>query len=155
MGEAVADETKLALLGVLLDRVEELFLGDLCVWVRKSASCTIDVAGGYAIGWWWKAREWSYLLLGVGPAGDLNDHVQDGLLLVGVEGNVVEGRDGDAILLDVNTVLQRVRLGNLANGVGHVGCGGREMPGEEGSSGERRGRRRSGGRKGGGRGRGC
>lgn len=31
VGEAVTDETELALLGVLLDRVEELLLGDLCV----------------------------------------------------------------------------------------------------------------------------
>ena len=31
VGEAVADETELALLDVLLDRVEELLLGDLCV----------------------------------------------------------------------------------------------------------------------------
>lgn len=61
----------------------------------------------------------SYLLLGVGPAGDLDDHVQDVLGLVGEEGDIVEGRDGLAILLDVNTVLQRVGLGNLANGVRH------------------------------------
>lgn len=31
----------------------------------------------------------------------------------------MEGRDGDAILLDIDTVLQRVRLGNLADGVRH------------------------------------
>lgn len=62
-----------------------------------------------------------YLLLGVGPSRDLNDHVQDGLLSIGVEGDVVEGRDGLAILLDINTVLQRVRLGNLANGIRHGG----------------------------------
>ena len=30
MGEAVADVSKLALLHVLLDRVEEVFLGELC-----------------------------------------------------------------------------------------------------------------------------
>ena len=30
VGEAVADEAQLALLGVLLDGVEELILGDLC-----------------------------------------------------------------------------------------------------------------------------
>lgn len=100
------------------------------------------------------AIERPYLLLSVGPAGDLNDHVQDLLLLVGVEGDIVEGRDGDAILLNVNTVLQRVRLSDLANGIRHFGCGGREMPGDQSSSGERRGRRRSGGRKGG-RKRGC
>lgn len=62
-----------------------------------------------------------YLLLGVGPAGDLNDHVEDGLLLVGIEGNVVEGRDGLAILLNVNTVLQGVGLADLSDGVGHGG----------------------------------
>jgi hypothetical protein len=38
-------------------------------------------------------------------------------------------------------VLQRVRLGDLANGIRHFGSGGREMPGEESNSGERRGRR--------------
>ena len=63
----------------------------------------------------------SYLLLGVGPAGDLNDHVEDGLLLVGIEGDIVEGRDGLAILLDVDTVLQGVGLADLANGVRHGG----------------------------------
>lgn len=35
MGEAVADEAQLALLGVLLDGVEELLLGDLW-WGRIS-----------------------------------------------------------------------------------------------------------------------
>lgn len=63
----------------------------------------------------------SYLLLGVGPAGDLNDHVQDGLLLIGVERNVVEGRDGDAILLNEHTVLESVWGTNLADRVRHVG----------------------------------
>jgi hypothetical protein len=54
----------------------------------------------------------AYLLLGVGPARDLNDHVQDGLLLVGIEGDVVEGGDGLAILLDVDAVLKGVRSRN-------------------------------------------
>lgn len=62
---------------------------------------------------------WTYLLLGVGPARDLNNHVQDGLLLIGVERDIVERRDGDAILLVVDTVLQRVGLANLADGVRH------------------------------------
>ena len=56
VGETVSDETELALLDVLLDRVERLFLGDLH--------------------------------LGVGPSGNLNDHVEDGLGLVGEEGDV-------------------------------------------------------------------
>lgn len=62
-----------------------------------------------------------YLLLGVGPARDLDNHVEDSLLLVGIERDVVEGRDWDSILLDVDTVVQRVRLANLADGVRHFG----------------------------------
>lgn len=61
-----------------------------------------------------------YLELGVGPSRDLNNHVEDGLLLVGIEGDIVEGRDGNAILLQVDTVFQGVRRSNLANAVG--GC---------------------------------
>jgi hypothetical protein len=89
--EAVSDVSKLALLDVLLDGVEELLLGDL--------------------------------KLSIGPSRNLDNHVQDVLLLVGVERNIVEGGDGLAILLDVNTVLEGVGSRNLADGVvgGHVG----------------------------------
>ena len=45
------------------------------------------------------------LHLGVGPAGDLDYHVQDAIVLVGEEGDVVEGRDDAAVLLDEHTVL--------------------------------------------------
>ena len=66
---------------------------------------------------------YSHLLLGVGPAGDLNDHVEDGLLGIGVERDIVEGRDGDAILLDVDAVLQGVGSADLADAVvGSHGC---------------------------------
>ena len=61
------------------------------------------------------------LELGIGPARNLDNHVQDGLLRVGVQGNIVEGRDGHAILLDVDAVLQRVRSANLAQAVGRHG----------------------------------
>jgi len=40
----------------------------------------------------------------VGPAGDLNDHIEDALVLVGKEGDVVEGRNDRAILLNVDTM---------------------------------------------------
>lgn len=36
----------------------------------------------------------------------LDDHVEDGLLLVGVQRNVMEGGDWDTILLDVDSVLE-------------------------------------------------
>ena len=42
--------------------------------------------------------------LGVGPAGDLNNHVEDTVVLVCEEGNVMKGRDDGAILLDVDAV---------------------------------------------------
>jgi hypothetical protein len=63
VGEAVADETKLALLDVLLDRVQKLLLGDLH--------------------------------LAIGPSWDFDNHVEDSLGLIGVEGNIVEWRDWD------------------------------------------------------------
>lgn len=90
-------------------------------------------------------RAWiqSYLLFGIGPAGDLHDHVQNGLLLVGIQRDVMEGRDGDAIPLDEDTILECVRLANPADGVfgpglcvGHGwklgGGNGREMSRQEG-----------------------
>lgn len=67
----------------------------------------------------------SYLHLSIGPAGHLNDHVEDGLLWVGIERDIVERRDGLAILLDKDAVLQGIWGSNLPDGViGHV-CGGR------------------------------
>lgn len=59
----------------------------------------------------------AHLKLAVGPSRNLDNHVQDGLLLVGIERNVVKGGHGDAILLDVDAVLQSVLGGNLADGV--------------------------------------
>lgn len=73
----------------------------------------------------------SHLHLRIGPARDLNDHVEDGLLLIGIQRDVVEGRDGDAILLDVDAVLEGVRradlagselLGSVGGDGGHGGC---------------------------------
>lgn len=45
------------------------------------------------------------LHLRVSPAGDLNDHVEDTVALVGEKGNVVEGGQDRAILLDVDSML--------------------------------------------------
>ena len=47
------------------------------------------------------------LHLRVGPAGDLDDHVQDAIVLVGEEGNVVERGDDSAVALREDTVLCR------------------------------------------------
>lgn len=44
------------------------------------------------------------LHLGVGPARNLNDHVEDTLALVGEEGDVVERRQNGAILFDEHTM---------------------------------------------------
>ena len=74
--EAVSDKPELALLGVLLDGVQSLLLGDFH--------------------------------LGVGPSGNLDNHVQDSLGLISEQGNVVESRDGLAVLLEEDSVLERV-----------------------------------------------
>lgn len=39
------------------------------------------------------------------PAGDLDDHVEDTLVLVGEEGDVMEGGDDGTILLDEDAVV--------------------------------------------------
>lgn len=59
----------------------------------------------------------SHLLLGIGPARNLNNHVEDGLLLIGKERNVVEWRDGFAIFLEVDAVLEGMRGGDSAHRV--------------------------------------
>lgn len=68
-------------------------------------------------------QAFTHLHLSIGPARHLNNHVEDGLLRVGIEGYVVERRYGLAVLLDENAVLQGVWGTNLPDGVvGHV-CG--------------------------------
>lgn len=126
VGEAVADISKLALLDVLLDGVEELLLGDLRGEIVSRVSQGKNKGGGgaesnnsnYLIPSLQRVQKCiSYLELGIGPSRNLNNHVQDGLLLVGIERDVVEGRDGDAILLDVDAVLESVGSRNLADAV--------------------------------------
>ena len=39
------------------------------------------------------------------PARNFDDHVEDRALLVGEEGNVVEGREDGAVLFEVDAVL--------------------------------------------------
>ena len=124
VGEAVADEAELALLGVLLDGVQELVLGDLS-YHCLSASTLQSVLAPL-----WQQARGTDLLLGIGPARDLDDHVKDGLLGIGVERDVVEGRDGHTVLFDVHAVLERVGGGDLADAVGgRHGAGGRQVTG--------------------------
>jgi len=112
--EAVTNVAKLALLDVLLDRVERLLLGDL--YPRQIRKCSDGI-------WVAKGTVSTHLHLGVGPARHLNNHVQDGLALVGVERDVVKGRDGLAILLDEDAVLEGVGSSDSACSVGVCGVG--------------------------------
>lgn len=57
------------------------------------------------------------LHLAVCPSWDLNNHVQDGLLLIGIKGDIVEWRNWNAILFDVDTVLQSVWSSDLSDSV--------------------------------------
>ena len=110
MGEAITDEAELALLDILLDGVEGLLLGDLSfatqtcqLWPLSShlqPSPTLS----------------TYLHLSIGPSWHLNNHVEDGLLLIGIQRDVVERRARLAILLDVDAVLEGV------GGVDLAGC---------------------------------
>lgn len=55
--------------------------------------------------YWIEALLLAYLHFGVGPPGDLHDHVQDSIVLVREERNVVERRDDLAVALNVSAVL--------------------------------------------------
>jgi len=100
--EAVADITELALLDVLLDWVEGLFLADLH--------------------------------LGVCPSRDLDDHVAESLLLIGVERDIVERGDGGTVLLDEDTVIEGVGLPNFPYRVCHWINGSGEVAGNKGGT---------------------
>jgi hypothetical protein len=57
----------------------------------------------------------TYFHFAIGPSWDLNDHVQDSLLLIGIERDIVEWGDWNSIFLDVDAVLQGVWSADLAN----------------------------------------
>lgn len=82
--------------------IQELFFGDLDD--RR-------ISGLY---WGAQLTRFAHLQFGICPTRDLDNHVENGLLLVGVQRNVVEGRDGDAILLNVGSELAGVESSNLA-----------------------------------------
>ena len=121
MWEAVTDEAKFALLDILLDRVEGLLFGDLMKagWlavmserytgrtarVRRRQCFPMCYVGG------------TDLHLRIGPAGNLDNHVEDGLLLIGIQGDIVEWGNGDAILLNKDAMLEGVGSANLAGGI--------------------------------------
>lgn len=62
-------------------------------------------------------RQVTYLHLGIGPSRNLDDHVQDGLLFIGIQGDVVKWGNRDSILFKVDAVLQSVRSSDLAGGI--------------------------------------
>ena len=62
-------------------------------------------------------REKTYLHLRIGPARDFDDHVENGMRFIGVERDIMEGRDWHAILLDINAVIKGVWSSDLASSV--------------------------------------
>jgi len=48
------------------------------------------------------------LELGIGPTGDLDNHVEDAVALVGKEGNVVEGGDDGSVLFGIDAMVEGV-----------------------------------------------
>jgi hypothetical protein len=121
VGEAVANEAQLALLDILLDGIEEIVLGDLAVDFLLAVVCGVE----HSVDRNPTAMAKTYLHLAIGPARDLNDHVQDGLLLVCIQRDIVERRDGHAIFLNVNAVLQGIGTRDLSCLVGRGHIGGR------------------------------
>ena len=59
----------------------------------------------------------THLHLRVGPSWNLNHHIQDRLLLIGIQWDIVEGRARLAILLNPDAVFEGVGSADLAGGV--------------------------------------
>jgi len=72
------------------------------------------------------------LHLCVGPPWNLNNHVEDGLGLICVEGDIVEWGDWDTILLDEDTVIEGVGLANFSHRVCHFVCTAGEVASNQG-----------------------
>jgi len=71
------------------------------------------------------------LHLRVRPAGDLDDHVEDAIVLISEEWDVVERRHDTAVVLHINSVFKRVLRSNQTRGELHGrGCGERTSSGE-------------------------
>lgn len=130
MGKAVADESKLALLHVLLDRIQSFLLGDLeeadqC-WLTSEidagqCQCLRSGQGNLftALG----PRCLTHLHLRIGPSGDFHDHVEHRLLFIGIQRDIVERRQRHSILLDEDAVLQGIGRTVLPDGVHGRGPG--------------------------------
>lgn len=61
----------------------------------------------------------SYLHLRICPTGDFNNHVQYRLLLIGVQRDIVEGGNDNAIFLNVDPMIECVGLAQLPHCVAH------------------------------------
>lgn len=107
VGEAVADKSNLALLDVLLDRVKSLLLGDLV-----GEELAIEQKAGWQRHVGVTAQGIGciiHLHLRIGPSWHLNNHVENGLLRIGIQRDIMEGRHRFAILLDKHAILEGIR----------------------------------------------
>ena len=68
-------------------------------------------------------RSPTYFKLAIGPSRNLNNHVQDGLLLIGIQRNIVEGRNRYSIFFNIDTVIQCICRSSLSHRVGCRGFG--------------------------------
>lgn len=92
MGETVTNKSELTLLGILDNRVHDDFLGDL--FLKKNNQYTEHALQLICFRFFF-----FYLELSVGPTGNLNNHVKNGLLSVSKERDIMEGRNGNTVLL--------------------------------------------------------
>ena len=84
MRKAIADIAELALLDILFDGVQSLFLGNLEDGVSTNTCRNVTVVESFP-------KRVTYLHLGIRPSWNFHNHIEDSLLLVGVQGNVMEG----------------------------------------------------------------
>lgn len=97
VGEAVTDITKLALLNVLFNWVESIFLGNLLPKMKRLFRTLSAIQSSFFFSLA-RLSHIFYLKLCVGPTGDLDDHVEDSLLSVSEKRDIMEWRNGSTVL---------------------------------------------------------
>jgi hypothetical protein len=118
--EAVPHEAELALLDVLLDWVEGFLFANLCgskQCLAKDRFCSCETGGGLRVRINFFRLGQTHLHLSIGPSRNLDNHVEDGALLVGIERDVMERAQRLSILFNEDAMLQCIGSTNLANAV--------------------------------------
>ena len=117
VGEAITDIAKLALLNILFDWVQCIVLRYLEESYQHQ--CLGERSGCMRL----FSRMVTHLHLGISPSWNLHDHVENSLLLIGIQRDIMKWGQRCSILFDVDAVLKCVGCPILSDRVSGGGIG--------------------------------